>query len=338
MRTAAPTTVAVRRPRAGARWRGRAFGLELDGSFPVPGAAASRGRRTSRRASLELVSPETLEREWRPHEAAPVVDRRFPDGRPFMIIERHDELGYRIWAPRHGRHLVSADGRRIRSALPRDSTWRWQLLFFAQVLPLAARLQGLELFHASAVALGDHAVGFVAPSGTGKTSIAAHLVARGASLVTDDVMALEPSPEGVLAHPGASLASIDRSELQAMTAEGRRRLGHAIGRSDKVHLAPELVDRPLRLGLVYFLRRGPQFERLELDESRPPDPRLLLASGFVSYLRSPEHVVNHLDACVRIAGSVRVFEARVPTSARAREVAEAIEAHAGAALREAKLR
>lgn len=310
------------------RWHGRAFGLELEGSFPIPCVQSKTARDGRPSTSLELVSPQTVSDAWPREEAATLIDRRFRDGRPMMTVERHDELGYRVSAPRHGRYLLSSDGANLRLALGGVPAWRWQRLLFAQVLPLSAALQGLELFHASAVALDGRACAFIAPSGTGKTSIAAHLVARGATLVTDDALALEPSADHVRAHPGAAMASVDGAELETMTGEGRRRLGRVMGRSDKVHLAvSELADRPLPLGAVYLLERGGDERRLLVEESSPPDPRPLLSSRFVSYERRREQLVNHLEVAARVARSARLFKVAIPDSVAAVAVAQAIEDH-----------
>jgi hypothetical protein len=312
------------------RWRGSAFGLALEAPQPLPtvgGRAVSNGRR----AVVDLVAATTLDRGWSAHDAEPVVDRRFPDGAAMLRIDRHPQAGYRIWAPGYGRYVVSAAGDRIRAALPRR-TWRWQRLFFAQVLPLASALQGLESFHASAVELRGHAVAFVAASGTGKTSVAAHLVAAGAPLVTDDVLALEPGPQGVLAYPGCGLVNLDESELAAMDGRGRRRLGRLLGRSDKLHFAVDVLDREIPLGLVYFLRRSASDRPLAIVEDGRPTQRLL-AAGFLSYLRSPERLLNHLDACARLSEAAPTFTVEVPAGLPARGVAEELAKHATAALR-----
>ncbi len=245
-----------------------------------------------------------------------------------MSVERADNVGYRIYAPRHGRHIVSSDGTTLYSALPSVPAWRWQRLLFAQVLPLAAALQGLSLLHASAVALGGRAFAFLAPSGTGKTSVAAHLVARGASLLTDDALAVEPVPGGLLAHPGAGMASIDEAEFQAMSPEGRVRLGRRLGRSDKSHFALEVAQRPLPLTAVYFLRRDGQAERFSIERCRAVEPGRLLGSAFVNFVRRPDYLTRQLEACALIAECVDVFEVVVPATFDARRVAAHVEAHA----------
>ena len=61
----------------------------------------------------------------------------------------------------------------------------------AQVLPLAAVLRGTHVLHASAVALAGRAVAFMGRSGVGKTTLAGRIVAHGARLMTDDVLAVD---------------------------------------------------------------------------------------------------------------------------------------------------
>lgn len=299
-----------------------AFGLDLALAHSEQG-----DRNGARPVRWELVPPAAIDRAWRGAESVRVVDFRFEDGRPMLSVDHDPDRGYRIHAPRFGRHLVSPDGAEIRSALPRLAPWRWQRLFYAQVLPLAAALQGLELFHASAVAVDGGVVAFVAESGTGKTSVAAHLVAAGARLVTDDVLALELVSGHVRAFPGPGMTSVDPAEMRSMTAAGRLRLGRPIGRDDKIHLATETVDEPLPLEIVYLLRRGGG-EGVQISRRVGPAARSLLASSFLRYVRTPERLLTHLDVCASLARSTPAFDLIVPENVSARDAAARIQAHA----------
>src|SRR5919201_3508865 len=79
------------------RWHARAFGLDLEGAFPVPGLAPDGGVSTGRRrTSLELVPASVLEEVWRPAKAERIREELFPDGSSAMSLDRHDELGYRL--------------------------------------------------------------------------------------------------------------------------------------------------------------------------------------------------------------------------------------------------
>jgi hypothetical protein len=278
----------------------------------------------SRETRWVQASARELDRAWPSDRADRTVDLRFPDGKLFMAVEHDTQSGYMVRAPRFGRHIVSSDGRTITSALPRIAPWRWERLFLAQALPLAAALHGLEVFHASAVALGDHVVAFVGTSGVGKTSTAAHLVARGAEFVTDDVLALELTDAGVLAHPGPPRLSIDAAEVRRMPTEGREQLGLLLGTFEKRQFAPRPIEGAQRLGAVYFLERAPSGPAIvEIDE-----PRRLLGASFIPHLQSPTRLMMHLDICASVALHARTFAIEIPPGCHADEVAALVHEHA----------
>ncbi len=304
--------------------RGCAFGIAVTAPMQLMASACGAGAR-GREVVLELRSVAELDAAWRPRTAERVLERSRHGGRLVMAVDHHPDLGYRVYAPRNGRHLVSPDGARIVSTRPIHALWRWQRLLLAQVLPLSATLQGLELLHASAVGWNGRTFGLVARAGTGKTSVAAHVVARGGVLVTDDVLALEEKDDVVVAHPGAASLSIDPAELMRMPPTGRRRLGLQVGRADKVVLAVEPAIHATPLRHIYFLER-PASGRLRIAPLAP-DPVRLLASSFNTYVRTPERIVNQLAVVDRVAQTVPAFSVRIPSGEDASSVARAVIAH-----------
>ena len=310
-------------------WRGRAFGIALESRDPFPGLPFCADADSRRITTWHEEGARAIDEAWPLEDGEVVVDLRHTDGRVFMRIDRCVGEGYRIWAPYYGRHLVSSDGRSIRSALPNVSPWRWQRLFFAQTLPLAAALQGLDVFHASAVAVHGRVVAFVGSSGTGKTAVAAHMVALGAPFVTDDVLAVERGPTSVLAHPGPARLSIEDAELRRIPDGQQSRLGVSIGRSDKLMLEPEPIRTALPLGALYFLKRpAPDMSRVTIVEADATAAHEELGSGFLSYLATPERRRNTFGVWSEIAERTRLFDVLIPPRARAREVAANTLAHA----------
>lgn len=305
---------------------GQVFGLEVEAPAAVPLAPPSPGGGSDRRTTVRLTSVEVVKRRWRPTEPVSLLERRYDDGRLSMTVDYDSDCGYLIYAPWYGRYLVSPDGRSILSTMPNVPLWRWLIVLYAQALPLASTLQGLELLHASGVVVDGRLLAFSAPSGTGKTSVAAHLVANGATLLTDDVLAVERSGTRIVAHPGAPLSKVSTGELATMPREGRARLGTRIGRNDKVLLLTRLPAQPQPLDGVYFLRRWPIFKRLTI-EPLDPDPFRLLAHSFNTYVRSHDRVVNQLAVHASIVDSVGLYSVSVPPSAPASEVARAVRAH-----------
>lgn len=304
------------------RWCAFGIGVTAPMQLMASTCGASAGRRE---VVLELGSTAELDCAWRPGTAERVLERGRHDGRLVMAVDHHPDLGYRVYAPHNGRHLVSRDGARIFSTRPIHAPWRWQRLLIAQVLPLAATLQGLELLHASAAEWNGRTFGLVARAGTGKTSVAAHVVARGGVLVTDDVLALEERDDVVVAHPGAASLSIDPAELMRMPPTGRQRLGPNVGRADKVVLAAEVATAPTPLRRIYFLER-PSSGRLRIAPLAP-DPVRLLANSFNTYVRTPGRIVNQLAVVDRLAQTVPAFSVRIPSGEDASSVARAVIAH-----------
>ena len=318
----------------GGTFRGRALGLDVHSTYDIPGLRGGSPAASTRRTLCYEEPLAELERGWHEQEAEQSVELRLADGRLFMSISRQPELGYRIWAPRHGRHIVSSDGSEIRSVLPRRAPLAWQRLFFAQTLPLAAALRGLEPLHASAVGLRGRAVAFTAASGTGKSSLAAHLVATGATFLTDDVLALESVADDVIAHAGPARAGVSSHELRSLTPAGRRRLGRRVGAADKAYLEPVQGAAALPLAILYRVSRGTRFSELRVHEQVPPQPRAILASSFLRYLSTRERLLNQFAICERITSSVRLFDLEIPSTTSAQAAAAFVLAHSETVLSE----
>lgn len=75
--------------------------------------------------------------------------------------------------------------------------------------------------------LGGNAALFAGPSGTGKSSLAAALLRRGAALLSDDAVALELRGDTLIAHPGAALLCLRRDEHDRLSTQERTVLGRS---------------------------------------------------------------------------------------------------------------
>lgn len=310
-----------------ATWRSRAFGLELEGYDSFPALPVVDDVRPGRpRATLETVPAASIDSVWRPREAERVSHGSGAES----TVEEHPELGYRLFNRHFGLALVSADGSRIRVSSGEAAWWRFHRFVMGRVLPFAALLHRIEVFHASAVGLAERAAAFVAPSGGGKTSLAISLALRGCSFITDDVLAIEPEGHGLAVHPGPALASLRHAEEKQMSDHDRARLGQLLDRTDKAHFRVDREQRALPLGALYYVAR--EGDRIAFSQLEPPDPLLLLASTFVFEVRTPERMRNQLDVCSRLALVTPVFKAAIPPGASSSACAETIAAHIEATL------
>src|SRR6185436_12938258 len=221
----------------GGSWSAVAFGLAVHGPLRLDSlvAAPATGPPDTR---VERASRAALDARWRAARPRPLLERRVAGGGIGLTVQHDAAAGYRVWAPRHGAWVVAPDGRTVTGAAPSGPRWRWERLVLAQALPLASVLQGMEVLHASAVSLDGRAVAFLGRSGAGKTTLATRLLARGARLVTDDVLALDTAGGHVRAHRGAAVARLDPREVRAIPAAERRALGPVQPTGDKWHVRP----------------------------------------------------------------------------------------------------
>lgn len=111
-----------------------------------------------------------------------------------------------------------------------------RLCVLGPVLGLILIQRGFFPLHASAVAIGDVAVGFLGGHGWGKSTMAALMQARGYPVITDDLLALEPDTDRVV-------PSFPQLKLWPDAVDA---LGHVSDELPLIH--PDVTKRALRFG------------------------------------------------------------------------------------------
>jgi hypothetical protein len=272
------------------------FGLDLRTDRPLPFLETATAAPTGR--GLEVSLREGAEALSRPATAELISDQRRPGGSVNFQIEADAEAGFRIWGPEYGEFVISADGRRLLGAPGSGGLDAWQRLLVAQALPFAAVLQGLEVLHASAIAIGGEAVALAGGSGSGKTSLALELCRRGAGFLADDVLALELVDGALVGHPGAPVAGVDRGEVERLGALAPRAL--AANDRERVARVPVCAG-PAPLRALFFLDRRPDGSAVPRFEVAA-DAQMLLSSTFNLVLTGPQRLERLLEACALAAG------------------------------------
>lgn len=299
------------------------FGLDVSSEIPLSFTEGASARPTGRALSISVLAADASKLDW-PQDAKLVCDEHQPDGSVIFQIEADHEAGYLISGPEYGAYLLSANGSRLTCAPEGRPDTAWQRLLIAQVLPFAALLHGLEIFHASGIVHRGEAVAFLGPSHAGKTSLALELCRRGASFLADDVLALETSGEELLAHPGTPIAGVDHAEAERTRATDSSSAEEVVAVNAREQLVQmEGATEPAPLGALFFLDRradGPEHPCFE----GAADAQLLLASTFNFVLATPERLRSLLDVCA-LAAQLRVERILVGPATDASALGAALE-------------
>ncbi|MBV6521086.1 MAG: hypothetical protein MNPFHGCM_01209 [Gemmatimonadaceae bacterium] len=162
--------------------------------------------------------------------------------------------GYSLVFDDTGRFDISADGRRITWFGGTDrllDAGRADIL--GRVLPLALHGSGILSLHASAVAMGNEGVAFLAPKYHGKSTLATAMVEAGARLITDDVLPVLIS-EPPICLPGVPRLRLWRDSVQAMRGSATAQQVPDERKHLVDDLRPEQVQSlPVRFSTAYIL-------------------------------------------------------------------------------------
>ena len=306
-------------------WTGRAFGLSLRSEFELPGLSEASGEVNhdqGRNLELKLGSAaQSPDVGW----GERIEEWRYPAGAIGLAIDWDPERGYRFYIE-DGVFELTPDGRQAISHPAPDSGWRWRRYLTGQVLPFAALLQGLEVFHASAVELGGVAVGIVGDTGLGKSTLALNLHLAGAGFLTDDVVAVGLSDSGIVVHPGIPATKIRHAARDLIGPDHRGVLGELIS-EDEIEVRYQLQgsEGPRPLGALCMLELSPEGLDIELTEEQL-DPWRLLGNTFNLLVQDPDRLSAQLDVCARIARQARFLRVRV-SSRPGPEAAAQLAAH-----------
>lgn len=277
-----------------------AFGLDIRSQTPLLFFEGSSAAPAGRLLELRVHADSANAPCWPPSSTV-ICDERDADGGALFAIHSHPQAGYLISGPSLGSHLLSLDGRRLDSDPAGSPEHAWQRFVVAQVLPFAALLQGLEVFHASAVVFEGAAAAILGTSGAGKTSVALELCRMGASFLADDVVALEIRDGELIAHPGTQLAGLDHREARRLQSAAAAREEPVVAVNERERLLQmNGAVEPAPLAALFFLERRADGPAAPCFEELAEVPRLLTAS-FNFVLTTPERLNSLLEVCALAA-------------------------------------
>lgn len=306
-------------------WVGEAFGLSLSSEFPLPGLTPGESGTTGGRGIVLALSRHPGEPF---DDAERLQEWHYPDGTLGLTIDRDAELGYRFYLYGAGVFELAADGSRVLLHLDPafENQWDWRRYLIGQVLPFAALLQGLEVFHASAVEIDGGAVLLAGASGLGKSTLALNMHLGGAGFLADDSVAIESGGDGLVAHPAIATAKV-REGARGLLREDERGVLREVVVADEheTRYRVQTTPGPLPLRAVCMLELGEKPCTLQASEDKA-DPWELLGSTFNNVVRDPTRLQGQLDLCSRIAETVPFLRAQVGRRPGP-EAADALTAH-----------
>jgi hypothetical protein len=134
---------------------------------------------------------------------------QFPDGSAYVRWEDVGEV------------LISKDGRSIACRPFREAdSESFDVYLLGQALSFALVKGGFEPVHATAVVVEDQALAFLGDCGLGKSTLAASFLQAGHRLLTDDLLLLQPTTRGILAHPGPARIKLFPGMARRLLGEG----------------------------------------------------------------------------------------------------------------------
>jgi hypothetical protein len=298
--------------------------MDVEADFEMPGVEASAPARDGHSLTLRLGSRDEVEQGLPPAER--IGELRLGDGRLAASLDDAGEWGYLAQAFDFGYARIAPDGRdTLIAPLGGQPEWVWQRYLTGQVVPLAALLQGYEVFHACALGLDRRAIAVAAASGIGKTTTALRLVLRGLDFLSDDVLVLEPTEHGVRAHPGVGVANVRPGASDVLAELREAGLASVVGSSEReTRISVPRSDEALPLAAFFILARYADARPLEVERLAPVDPRVLLGSTFNFAINARERLERQLDVCSRLERSASVFVVSCGTEVPGEAVARAI--------------
>lgn len=215
------------------------------------------------------------------------------------------------------RFAVDRQGREVWGDWPESYTLEDACTYLlGPVIGFVLRLRGVTCLHASAIAIGEHAIALAGFPGAGKSTTAAAFALCGFSVIADDVVALAEDGENFLVHPGYRRVNLWPDSARALFGS-EEALPRITPTWDKRYVALDhnghgFISKPLPLGAIYFLgaRDGdlaaPAVEAVGGGDALAG----LVANSYVNYLLNRSMRSREFDVLSRVVAGVPVRSVR----------------------------
>lgn len=209
--------------------------------------------------------------------------------------------------------MLVSDGERITIQWRGDvSQERIRAFFLAWGLGALLHQRNIFPLHGSVIGLGAECVAFCAPSGTGKSSLAALFVKKGYALLDDNIAAIARVDGVFQVYPGAPLIRFTRDVMER-AGDSLSQFGPAQPVLDKyaVQVRQNFSARPQPLKKIYALARSGRVRLTPLNGAVRFDT--LMQNTFCpQFLRGMEKFPRHFQTVWALAAQLPVVDVELP--------------------------
>jgi hypothetical protein len=186
------------------------------------------------------------------------------------------------------------------------------------VIGLVLRLREMTCLHASAVAVGQHAIALVGFPGAGKSTTAAAFARSGFSVIADDVVALAEDGENFMVQPGYRRVNLWPDSARVLFGSDEA-LPRITPTWEKRYVALGdnglgFASKPLPLGAIYLLGAREAALAAPVVEALAGGDALveLVANTYVNYLLDRSMRSREFDLLSRVVAGVPIRSVRPP--------------------------
>jgi hypothetical protein len=299
-----------------------AYGLQIEVDVPIPGLLAqSKQQIVDLRVRLNEKPPflsstfDSLGNFY--YSGACSGDHSEPNLRVAMLVEGEY---YGFFYADGARFAVQRNGLEIWADWPLGYTFEDACTYLVgPVIAFALRLRGETCLHASAIAVGNHAIALIGSPGAGKSTTAAGFAKLGFPVLSDDVVVLTGPGGSPLVQPGYPRLNLwpDAVRLLLGSEEALPRITPTW---DKRYMQLDssgdyrFQSSPLPLGAVYILGdreeglSAPSIENVAGSRAL----MLLLANAYGSYLLNEDMQRQDFQLLSHVAAQVPVRHVHPP--------------------------
>lgn len=181
-----------------------------------------------------------------------------------------------------------------------------RLLVLGPALGVLLHQRGIMTLHASVVAQSDTAVAFIGWKGAGKSTTAASLCARGYTLLSDDILAVEPStPADIRVLPGFPQMKLWPDAASAVGSDPDVLPRLVPGAAKRAYTGARFQERSCALRRIYVLEFGDDL-RVEPVGGQERVIELVRHSYAIRFLGNPAATPLHFRQCVDLAARVPI--------------------------------